>query len=258
MALIAMAVYSTEENGKDEYLADTLNSLVCTVDFLTEHRLMVSVNAATPQTIEILEAYETIIDKAIFNKTNLGTAEAINLIWKERNPGENCIKMDDDVIIHNEDWVYLMEEAIRRDPTIGQIGLKRRDCMESPFNPEPMYTSELIMLPHKPGEKWIVVEKVKHVMGTCQMYSSALLDRIGYLKQPYLYGFDDVIASFRSNMAGFKNVFLCGVDIEHIDPGTSPFQKWKEQHASESWAMYHKIIADYKSGKEPIYYNPFQ
>lgn len=256
MALIAMAVYSTEENGKDEYLAQTLDSLRGTVSF-NDHRLILSINAATPRTWEIIKDC-MFIDKVIVNDHNLGTAEAINLAWRHRQPGENAIKMDDDVWIHTPDWLYLMEESIRRDSNIGQIGLKRRDCMESPFNKDPMYTSELLMLPHEPGQKWIVVEKVNHVLGTCVMHSSALLDKIGYLKQPYLYGFDDVIASFRSNMAGFKNVFLCGVDIEHIDPGTSPFQKWKEKHASESWTMYHKIISDYKSGKESIYYNPFQ
>jgi GT2 family glycosyltransferase len=257
MALIAMAVYSTEENGKDTYLDQTLESLAWTVDF-SQHRLLLSVNSATEKTEEILKAYDYLISDIIRNDSNIGTAEAINKAWRSRKSGENAIKMDDDVVIHNDDWIYLMEEAIRRDSNIGQIGLKRRDCMESTFNKDSMYTSELIMLPHEPGQKWIVVEKVKHVMGTCQMYSSALLDKIGYLKQPYLYGFDDVIASFRSNLSGFKNVFLCGVDIEHIDPGTTPFQKWKEQHASESWALYHKIIADYKSGRESVYYNPFQ
>lgn len=256
MALIAMAVYSTEENGKDDYLNQTCSYLKNTVDF-TKHRMFFSINAKTNYTKGIINQWlpHSSIQES---SNNIGTAEAINKCWHYRVPGENCIKMDDDVIIHHQDWIYLMEEAIRRDPKIGQVGLKRRDLVESPWNTDSFYQSSLEMLPHQPGEKWITIENVNHVMGTCVMHSSALLDKIGYLKQPKLYGFDDSLASLRSRLAGFKNVFLTAVDIEHIDPGTSPFQKWKENHASECWKQYHEIVSDYQTGKESLYYNPFK
>jgi GT2 family glycosyltransferase len=255
MALIAMAVYSTPENGKDEYLEKTLESLRQTVDF-TKHRLILSVNSATKDTWMIID--NSRIAKTIDNKKNLGTAEAINLAWKTQWPGENLIKMDDDVVIHAKGWVDQMEEAIQRDPLIGQCGLKRRDCWESVTHPDEFYRSKLIQLPHAPGEKWITVEEVHHVMGTCVMHSAALLNKVGYLYQPKLYGFDDSFMSFRSRLAGFKNVFLTSVDIEHIDRGDTTFQKWKENHASECWGPYHQTLADYKSGKKSIYYNPFK
>ena len=257
MALLALAVYSTEENGKDEYLEKTLESLSDTVDF-KKHRLLLSVNAATKTTEDILSYYSPIIEKTIDNKVNVGTAEAINQAWRFRNPGENAVKMDDDVIIHSNDWLYLMEEAIRRDSTIGQIGLKRRDCMENPKHENSFYRSDLIMLHHEPGQKWIVVERCSHIMGTCVMHSSALLDKVGYLWQPGLYGFDDSFMSLRSKLAGFKNVFLSAVDIEHIDRGDTAFQKWKEQHASSKWEEYHKVVMEYQSGDRPLFYDPFK
>lgn len=255
MALIAMAVYSTTENGKDEYLARTLESLEQTVDF-SKHRLILSVNAFTENTKSLLYQYSRIISQVIWNNTNIGTAEAINKAWRERLPGENCVKMDDDVVIHHNNWLYLMEEAIRREPTIGQIGLKRRDCMEAPWVTG-HYGSKLKMLPHKPGQIWITVEEVNHVMGTCVMHSSALLDKIGYLWQPGVYGFDDSFMSFRSKLAGFTNNFLTAVDIEHIDRGDTGFQKWKEQQASEKWMTYQAAMAEFVSGLRPLYYNPY-
>lgn len=259
MALIAMAVYSTNENGKDEYLEKTLQSLEDTVDY-KKHRIILSVNKFTSETLGILKHYSLthLISEVIYNNENIGTAEAINKAWQRRLPGENAVKMDDDVIIHSKDWLYLMEESIRRDPTIGQIGLKRRDCIESPSNVNEFYKSQLKMLPHEPGEPWIVVEEVSHVMGTCVMHSSALLDKIGYLWQPKLYGFDDSFMSLRSHIANFKTVFLTGVDIEHIDRGDTGFQKWKEQHASECWTEYHISMNEFQSGRRNIYYNPFQ
>lgn len=257
MALIGMAIYSTEENGKDEYLEQTLQSLKNTVDF-TKHRLQMSINAATDKTTNLLYKYSNIIEKVIWNKEgNIGTAEAINKVWQNRLPKENAVKMDDDVIIHHNDWLYLMEESISRDPHIGQIGLKRRDCTESPWNLDKFYRSELVMLPHEPGQKWITVERVSHVMGTCVMHSSALLDKVGYLYQPKLYGFDDAFMSLRSRLAGFDNVFLTAVDIEHIDRGDKQYQKWKEQHATECWQAYQDTVKEYTTGKRDIYYNPF-
>lgn len=252
-----MAVYSTETNGKDEYLAKTLESLKQTVDF-KKHRLQLSINSSTEETKKIIFNYiYDVVEKVHVNETNIGTAEAINKIWRERLPGENAIKMDDDIIIHSKDWLYLMEESIRRDRYIGQIGLKRRDLNESPDSQDPFYKSSLQMIPHKPGEKWIVVENVNHVMGTCVMHSSALLDKIGYLWQPGLYGFDDSFMSLRSKLAGFKNCFLTSVDIEHIDRGDTWFKTWKEEKAGQYWDAYKKAHREFSNGTKNIYYNPF-
>jgi GT2 family glycosyltransferase len=254
MALIAMAVYSTEENKKDEYLLKTLSSLANTVDF-TKHRLMLSVNGKTDSTDGIIDAYKSIISKVIYNDTNLGTAEAINKIWFHRQPGEHAIKMDDDVVIHQAGWVDLMEEAISREPLIGIIGLKRKDLAQTPWNAQ--WPSELVMLPHEPYQRWICVERTADVMGTCTMFNSALLDKIGYLWQPSLYGYDDVMACHRSHLAGHYNCFLNHIEIDHIDPGGTPYQQWKEKHSGEVTRKASLVLAEYERKETSIYYNPF-
>lgn len=262
MALIAMAVYCTEENQKDELLDKTLRSLCQTAD-LKKHRLVLSINSKTKYTkafIEWILAFNGALNNVqiIHNDTNIGTAEAINKAWKLRKEGENCIKMDDDVLIHNANWIEQMEEAIARAPQIGIIGLKRKDCIESVEHEDEYFRSKLWQLPHVGGQRWVTVEEVHHVMGTCQMYSSALLDKIGYLYQPKLYGWDDVLASARSRAAGFKNVFLPHIEIDHIDEGKTPYQAWKEKHAGEDFPLIHKLMDGYKNGTESIYYNPFK
>lgn len=265
MALIAMAVYDTVENKRTDYTRLTIDSLLNTVDF-HKHRLFIIDNNSCEETKQLYNeigawwlnaGYPSSNLQFIFNKTNLGTAGAINLAWKYRLPGENAIKMDNDVIIHSDDWVGLMEEAISRDKRLGIIGLKRNDCWENTQHTDPFYKSQLIQLPHKPGQRFIAIEEVHHVMGTCQMYSSALLDRIGYLYQPRLYGFDDALAAVRCRHAGFYSAFLCNIYIDHIDAGDTLYQKWKEGHAGQQWNEYHQTIGDYMSGKKSIYYNPF-
>jgi GT2 family glycosyltransferase len=259
MAIIGMAVYSTEQNGKDQYLAKTLKSLFKTVDF-TKHRLMLSVNAKTPQTDHLIKTYSDIISKVIYNETNLGTAEAINLIWRHRLPGENAVKMDDDITTTHVGWLDELEEVIRRDSTIGQIGLKRKDCIESPDRNEgDFYKSTLKMLPHQGGEPWIIVEQVNHVMGSCVLHSAALLEKVGYLYQMpgNKYGFDDALMSVRSQISGFKNAFLPHIRIDHIDPGGTIYQQWKEKNAMERMAEYNNTKNAYFRGIRSVYYNPF-
>jgi GT2 family glycosyltransferase len=253
MALIAMAVYDTDENGRTEFTEQTLYSLFNS-DLDINDTVVVVDNGSCKETKKVLSAYERngTIDMLITLPENIGTARAINKAWVLRGSGENCVKMDNDVVIHDGLWVRKLEQAIARDPSIGIIGLKRKDLGENPWR-EDMFRSELRMLPHEPGLPWIIVEKAMHIMGTCTMFSSALLDKIGYLEQPGLYGFDDTIACLRSQIAGFYNCFLPEIEIDHIDPGGTDYTKWKQDYAGEMFAEYHRMAKEYVDGKN-VYY----
>lgn len=252
-----MCCYDTVENARSAYTGRTLDSLADTVD-LQKHRLIIIDNNSCERTKKLLKTFNSFYPtvEVITLGENIGTAKAINLAWKKRQPGEHCIKMDNDVVIHHKGWVEELEEAISRDPLIGQVGLKRKDCIESPFRNDD-YKSELFMLPHEPGQRWIIAEKVNHVIGTCVMHSEALLNKVGFLYQPKIYGFDDVLMSIRAKIAGFKSVFLPHIHIEHIDTGENLYQKEKEKIASESWKGYHEAVKSYYQNPSSIYYNPY-
>jgi GT2 family glycosyltransferase len=249
MALIAMAVFDTEENGRTEYTAKTLETLYLTVN-TRKHRIVIVDNGSCEATQNLLTKTARI--EVIRLHENIGTAKAVNKAWQLRKDGEHCIKMDNDVVIHQSGWVDQMERAIAIDPTIGIIGLKRKDCWEEPSRTD-FYQSKLQMLPHVPGEPWLVVERVNHVMGTCQMFSSALLDKIGYLYQPRLYGFDDALAAVRCQQAGYYSCFLPHIEIDHIDTGATAYQGWKEKHAGEDMAEFNRLKHGYMDGSISIY-----
>lgn len=254
MALIAMCCWDTVENGRSEYTQATLNSLAETVDRAL-HRIIVVDNASCEETKAVLNHYVKlgVIDQLITLDENVGTAKAINKAWELREPNEHCVKMDNDVVIHYKGWVDELEIAIQRDPNIGIIGLKRKDCWENPNHDNPFYRSTLEMLPHEAGQPWIVIEKVRHVMGTCQMFNSKLLDKIGYLYQPTLYGFDDCLAATRSEVAGFYNAFLPHIDIDHIDTGATEYQGWKEKVSGQAMIEFNRITQGYRNGDINIY-----
>jgi GT2 family glycosyltransferase len=257
MSLIAMAVHDTEENGRTEFTERTVKCLVETVNF-SRHRLFIIDNGSCEKTQEV---YTKLINYWALNKfpfgnltiirnnENIGTAKAINKAWKQRREGEHCIKMDNDVVIHSRNWVEEMDGAIEREPLIGQVGLKRKDVWENPSHENKEFRSQLLMLPHKPGERWIIVEQSKHIIGTCVMHSSALLDKIGFLVQPGLYGYDDVLISWRSSLSGFINVFLPHINIDHIDPGGTEYQGWKERHAGKYSKLVSDMVDEYIAGK---------
>lgn len=262
MALIAVAVFDTEENKRTALTKATIDCLLRTVD-RNKHRIVIVDNASCGATQDVYQQYiEASVDEGlakptmiIFNGDNIGTARAINQAWKLRQPGEHCIKMDNDIIINSAGWVDELEESIRRDPKIGQVGLKRKDCWEWPGHDHPDWRSELHMLPHVPGEPWQIVEKVKHVIGSCVMHSAALLDKVGYLYQPSLYGYDDVIMSHRTHLAGFYSCFLPHINIDHIDPGDTPYQDWKQKHSSEQTQSVIDLVHEMYNGTKPIYYD---
>lgn len=256
MSLIALAIYSTEENKKDDCLAKTLESLWRTVD-LNRHRIMVSINGFTDETMRVLNNYSTIIQHVVSNNENIGTARAINKLWALRRPGEHCVKHDDDVLHHTVGWADMLEEAIERDARIGQCAAKRKDCWEHPDHKEDDFKSYLYMLPHIAGEKWIIAEKVKHCIGTCVMHSAALINKCGGLYQPSLYGYDDVLYSWRSSIEGFYNCFLPNIEIDHIDEGKTPYQSWKEKHSGEVTQQVIQIVHDMINRKKSTYF-PFE
>jgi GT2 family glycosyltransferase len=250
MALISMAVFDTVENQRTEYTLRTLECLMQTVN-MAKHSIHVIDNGSCDATKKVLQnfsAYMTIHT----NAENLGTAKAVNIGWQHRKSGEHCIKMDNDVVIHKKDWADEMELAIELDPSIGIVGLKRKDCWENPNHDNPHYKSTLDLLGGK-NHKWLPIEKVNHVMGTCQMFNSALLDKIGYLYQPRLYGFDDALAAIRCQVAGFYSCFLPSIEIDHIDTGETPYQGWKERHSGEDMNAYNQLKNSYINGSKDIY-----
>jgi len=256
-----MAVYDTVDNKRTELTLATLRSLAWTVDW-TKHRLYVCDNGSCEDTYRVYqEASEHLPFKLISMGRNAGTANAINQAWRERSPGEHTVKMDNDVVFHQRGWADWMADVFTRDEKIGICGLKRKDLEECPWSTHEWYKSEIRMLPHERGQRWIVVEKVQHVMGTCQAYNSLLLDKIGYLFQPSEYAFDDSLAAVRASVAGFESVFLHGFEIDHdfevLPPGEErqQYTDWKRQIAGKNMNRFVALRRRYESGARPIYYN---
>lgn len=255
---IIIVVYALDDSPKIDYAIRTLNNVLETTDF-KKHELFISDNGSGSVMQEFYKDFKKRFKTQnnpnnltiSYNGENLGTARAVNLGIIGRTPGQFIIKRDDDTIVYDNTWVEQMEEVIQKDSTIGIVGLKRWDLEQHPDNLS--YPSNLRMLPHIKGEKWIVVEETHDIIGTSTMLNPILLDRIGGYAQPLVYGWDDSLISLRSRLAGFKNTFLPHIRIDHIDEGGDSFTKWKQDHATEGASIFNEMAEDYKRGVRDLY-----
>jgi GT2 family glycosyltransferase len=252
MALIAMAVHDTKENGRTKYTKETLDSLINTVDY-ENHRIIIVDNNSCKETKDLLNYIQKHNDLWITILTfteNVGTAKAINQAWAHRQPGETLIKMDNDCVINHFGWVEDMEIAMLKGG-YGIMGLKRKDLLQAPWA-EDIWKTTLKMIPHEKGEPWYVVEESEDIMGTCTMFHPTLTDKMGGLMQSGVYGFDDTLACIRAKLLGYKLAFLPHIDIDHIDEGGDAYTEWKRKYAGDRMKEFYEIKQGLINGTIPI------
>jgi len=250
-----MPVWDTEENGRSWMTERVVGRILQTVD-MSRHRLVIVDNGSCDRTRDILANVGTSFAEVVRNEENRGVAYACNQALSLRQPGEVVIKMDNDCLIHEStSWADQLEECIRLRPDLGILGLKRPDLGEWPLKPvgDPERTT-LIPLPHSPGSRFYVIERVGWLMiGTCTALNPAMLDKIGYYWHTGTYGHEDSILAARSKAAGFINAYLPSIRIEHLEESDTPYKSWKlshaQEHANEAVATMNGILA----GKLPYY-----
>ena len=255
--LIGIAVFDSVENKRTEYTKKTYESLIKTTDPKTTDIVFVN-NASCKETVDFLNGINMPNIKVIHSKENVGTAEAINIAWKEADKETFCVKLDNDVTFKQIGWAERMAECFTKDSYLGIVGLKRKDLPNEPISEQ--YQTTLVYLRHKKGEPWLfenMVEYCDDLIGTCHMFNPKLLEQIGYLWQPGIYGFDDVLACTRSRLAGFRNAFYPSIEIEHLDDGNNPYIEWKKRYAGMYLPTIEKIEREYETGERPLYYSPF-
>lgn len=284
--LIGMCAWDDKVNLRASLTNRSLKSLYETVDF-TKHKFVFVDNGSTdPDSLAASEEWVAKINEKapgrahrILLPENRGTAYAVNLGWHtHRLPGEGCLKVDSDITWEEPNWADRLEEATNRHrrgvmeqrrlhesdpsrypppmPLLGLLGLKRSDCGESMYRTD-WGQSHLFEVHHLPGERWIDIEVCNHVMGSCVYHTPEAMEKVGFLYQgdKRLYAFDDSIYCDRCHAAGLWTAFLHGFTIHHIDPGDTPYQKWKEAYAGEAMEWRLGLRQKYFNGEESVYYD---
>lgn len=237
-SLIVQCVYATKDNNKLPIVKECIASLMATVN-LKKHRWIMVNNSCNQETEVYLDSIPTdgLNVTIIHLKENVGTARGINIGLRTREPGEICIKCDDDLAWCSSGWVDELEVMIIKRPKIGILGLKRDDVYGDFIKEGKLLWSH-------------------DIFGTCTAYNPAMLDKCGYGFQPSEnYGYDDSIWSCRSEAAGFKNAFYTVVKIVNLDKGGTTYTEWKKREAG-TYLQEASIMMDMiKNGELTYFYD---
>lgn len=243
---IIIAIYDTEENRRTEYTQRCILSLYDTVNN-SKHRIILVDNGSCLSTKKLISAAQKSFTNLsyITNATNLGTSGAINLGIAKRIPREVVCKADNDVVWNTKDWADELEATILSDPTIGILGLKRKDIWQHVSHENPAYRT------HFDGK----LELCDDIMGTCTAFQPSFLDKVGYMRQIGVYGGDDVIFSALSTLCGYRNAFLPHIDIDHIDVGGDIYCEQKKRMAGDMLHEMSILIDSYRNGTLDVYWD---
>lgn len=202
---------------------------------------------------------------------NIGTARAVNKAWQWARPGQICVFMPNDVTVAEPDWLLYLAAVFEKWPDAGTVNLKWAGVVYRPDHPDPRLKTKLLgnvslaekssnpSFPAHAGScDGFPVEHTLHPFGAALAARPALLHAIGGMNQPGLYGWDDILYLARANVAGFKNVFLDGMQAEHFDSGgqevnTANYLAFKAVQAKEGSRAIGSLCADYASGRRSIY-----
>lgn len=258
--LIAMPVWDTLDNGRTVLTQKVIPQLLSTMT--EDDRLVVYDNGSCDETTGFIISNTDRRMNYILGSRNIGIAAAVNEVWRNYAKATDVVcKIDNDCFIHDKGWTTLVEYVFKKQPDIGILGLKRKDLEERPDHNVGFYKSNLSFVKRNNGDRWIPLEEVKHVMGTCYCFNPVARHRIGYLMQPNtVYGFDDSLSSARVKSLGFKTCFLPQVEIDHLDinfdsDNFTVYTKWKQDQAALGMKVYNQMAKDIKSGKLDIYYD---
>ncbi len=135
LALIVLTTYCTPQNQRLPLLEGTLGMLLVTVDW-DRHKIVIVDNCSTDDVTGAVEAFRNVVphptSKYIRNTTNVDTARAFNVGHSVGGRGQNVLKLDDDVVVHESGWLETLELALERIPDLGGVSLKWRLLTEAP------------------------------------------------------------------------------------------------------------------------------
>jgi GT2 family glycosyltransferase len=228
-------------NGKDLTI-DYLKSLKKTT--YPKIEIIIVDNASTDGSVKaIKEKFPHV--KIIRNKKNLGPARAFNQGIKQ-SKGEYVIITDNDMFVHDPEWVTELVKTAESDEKIGCV-IPKRVFYDDPDDIQTEWGKSLaIRQTAKNYRKYKVSKFVYKLLGTpafvtgLALMKRKVLDELG--PEPYDVGdsederifdeFCDIDLHYRVTKAGYKVVYEPKSKISH--KGLQLIRKYNEQNLNES------------------------
>lgn len=183
---------------------------------------------------------------------NKGTATAVNVAWGHRAEGQHCLKLDNDFVVQDKNWLWRALAILAARPDIGTVAVKWDGNPENPEHTNVIYKSKLSTA----GQE--TVEECLYPISPAMLVRGEVVDKIGGLIQPMLYGYDDLLYLHRVQKAGYKTVFMLNSHASHLDgeyggaTAVSDYGKFKNEQAHRSADIFSRMVSAYDSGELPL------
>lgn len=135
----------------------------------------------------------------IYNEVNVGMCHAINQAWAYRKPGQHAVYLNSDARLLRADWLHYMLEVFRQREDVGMVAL----------------------VPGRQGHIRRILREKHIAIGSegrfwhsgliytaCALMRDKLLDQLGGLWQPGIYGFEDHCTCMRVKGLGWVRGWL--------------------------------------------------
>lgn len=186
------------------------------------HKVMITDNGSKEE--KIIRWVEKRADLPIFNKENVGNAEALNyMLMASIGQGYDVIcKLDNDIELP-KNWLKKAVQALK-DQQVGLVGFH---CVAT--KPEAKYNAN--------GVNLLIGSNVF----SCWVFHRRLVGEIGYFSTFSKYGLWDSDYNKRARLAGFINGYIEGMDSEHKGHDVeenSPYRKMKDEELKKAEILF--------------------
>ena len=206
-------------------------------------------NGSIDGTISYLQFQQELghIKNLILLRSNIGVAKASNAAWQAEDT-KYYMKMDNDVIIKKDNWLFPMVYTIDNLEQLGMIGYN----FETVSPACEMYDVTLAGI--------TLTYKASSLGGACVLIPDRTRKILGYWCEEYgLYGEEDVDYGIRVIASQKINVYLPDkTAVEHLDPydDKDNFHKWKSYQRAIIHDKCFNNCMEYLDGKRNLYINP--
>jgi glycosyltransferase involved in cell wall biosynthesis len=246
-----------------EYTKKSIQSILETTQ--SKWKLTVVDNGSTDGTVEFLQKLhdESYIDNLICLESNIGIAKAANIAWLLEPNAEFFVKIDNDIIIRKNSWLFAMTNLIKANASLGLVG----------------YNVENKSYPLIENENGTRLRKTDgNIGGAVVLIPARTRNLIGYWSEEYgLYGEEDADYSARIKASGLEYAYmededamfhLPGGKAAEIDPKTfaareslenedfPAYRMWKDQERQNNLVqggLYIRNLIGYQNKWMPIF-----
>jgi GT2 family glycosyltransferase len=191
---------------------------------LSAAEVIVVDNGSIDETPDRLREYGWV--RVLTNEKNLGYVRGNNVGIRAAVPGSDVLLLNNDVEIHQPDWLETLREAAESAPDVGIVGCRllssRGHLLHAgTFIVPDTFWGQQIGSGEKDVNQYARTREVQGIVFACAYIRRETLDAIGPLSEEFTSYFEDTDYCLRAKQAGLKTVCCGAVTLMHHEHGST-------------------------------------